>query len=110
MQKRLNWKGCCRKWCYSWRSLTWQGERAKRRCQWSCAFSENLFLSVERRIYCWNTGEIKLSGDAKGTELKNKVYEEKGDSVHEAEISVAVIPVKEIKEETVYKSRKHKRE
>ena len=46
--------------------------------------------------------------DAKRKESKDEVIAEKDISVHETEISVTVIPVKERKEEAVSTSKKHK--
>ena len=52
----------------------------------------------------------QISDDAEGTESKKMVAEEEDLSIHEIEISVAVIPGQEIKEEAESKSRKHKNE
>ena len=54
-------------------------------------------------------GEIKLSDDAEA-ESRETVAEEKYISVHKTEISVAFIPVEEIKEEVASKSSKQKKE
>ena len=75
-------------------------------------------IKKEQKIYFKSSVEsiikivraIKLFHGVEKAELKETVTEENNISVHEAEISVAVIPVEEIKEEAKSKSRKCKRE